>query len=456
MPRHADTVITPNTALRSARNSLPSPQRPGQSLSRAELADAINVALDALYPSRNMATQYVDFRWVGKLERGEHRWPSAERRAALRAVLGTTTDAQLGLYSPRRTARADIGLGSLTEAAWIGALPDEMAEFPGPWAPDMQVPKRIERPHVEALRRSITLFEDWDHRYGGGLARAAMAGQFEWASRAIRQSSATNVVRREWLSTAARLGDLAGWACFDAGENVGTSRGYFVRSIQLATEAEDIQQRAHTVTSLSRHLTYSGKAKEALEIIGLVRAEWRALPPLGRAVVGIVEARAHANNNDAGECLRAVSFCDDQFAASPADGTHDSTWGYYADLGQILGDAGHAMCDLALATSDPALMDATIARLHAAYGLHPTEVARSRALTMIRIACLQARQGDVAGALHSTRAGSADAEGVHSSRLQDDLRVLHGILGSDAVEPGLRDEVAAALGQLGGLAESQG
>ncbi|MGV9978154.1 hypothetical protein ACWDUH_10795 [Micromonospora wenchangensis] len=400
-----------------------------------------------------MATQYVDFRWVGKLERGEHRWPSAERRAALRAVFGTATDIQIGLYSPRRTARAETGPESLTGAAWLGPLLGEVAEPPVPWAPGMRAPDKIERPHVEALRRSITLFEDWDHRYGGGLARAAMAGQFEWASRAIRQSSATSAVRREWLSTAARLGDLAGWACFDAGENAGTSRGYFVRSIQLSTEAEDVQQRAHTVTSLSRHLTYSGKAKEALEIIGLVRTAWRELHPLGRAAVRIVEARAHAHNRDAENCLRAVDLCDEQFAASPADDALDSTWGYYADPGQILGDAGHAMCDLALAVGDRALIDATIARLQAAYDLHSTAVARSRALTMIRIACLQVRQGDVASALQSARAGSADADGVHSSRLQDDLRVLHRALESIAVEPDLQDELAAMRAHLGRLAE---
>ncbi|MEV6695297.1 XRE family transcriptional regulator [Micromonospora sp. NPDC051196] len=53
---------------------------------------------------------YVDFRWVGKLERGEHRWPSEERRAALRMVLGTVTDVDLGLYIPRRSASHQTGV----------------------------------------------------------------------------------------------------------------------------------------------------------------------------------------------------------------------------------------------------------------------------------------------------------------------------------------------------------
>ncbi|GGM85001.1 hypothetical protein ACFFX1_20595 [Dactylosporangium sucinum] len=98
MPRHPDAVITPNTLLRDARLRTPSPLRTGQSMSRPELADAVNTAIDQLYPRRDLTTQYVDGRWIGKLERGEHRWPSDERRTAVRHVLHTTTDTELGLY----------------------------------------------------------------------------------------------------------------------------------------------------------------------------------------------------------------------------------------------------------------------------------------------------------------------------------------------------------------------
>ncbi|ROO63068.1 hypothetical protein EDC02_5080 [Micromonospora sp. Llam0] len=104
MPRHPETVVTPNALLARARRQLSSPQRTGQRLSRSELADAVNAALDRLYQGRNLGALYVDNRWIGKLERGEHRWPSPERRAALRHVLGAGNDAELGLYSPRRTA----------------------------------------------------------------------------------------------------------------------------------------------------------------------------------------------------------------------------------------------------------------------------------------------------------------------------------------------------------------
>jgi hypothetical protein len=119
-------------------------------------------------------------------------------------------------------------------------------------------------------------------------------------------------------------------------------------------------------------------------------------------------------------------------------------WGYYADAGQILGDAGHALFDIVMSTNDGKRVGPTIDRLEAAYAVHPVEVARSRALTVIRIACLRARAGDLGGALESTRTGLADAQGVHSARLSDDLRLLDSVLASVDPDPGLADEVAAA------------
>lgn len=75
MPRHPEMVVTPNALLARARTQLSSPRRTGQRLSRSELADAANAALDRLYPGRSLGALYVDNRWIGKLERGEHRWP---------------------------------------------------------------------------------------------------------------------------------------------------------------------------------------------------------------------------------------------------------------------------------------------------------------------------------------------------------------------------------------------
>jgi hypothetical protein len=238
----------------------------------------------------------------------------------------------------------------------------------------------------------------------------------------------TDRLKREWQKTAARLADLAGWACFDAGEQPNVAQRYFLTAIQLAGEAGDVQQRTHTATSMSRHLTYNGRTAEALSVIDMARLGWRELPPLGRAVIGIVEARVHGKMGNAQACHRAVDLCDDNFAASPLGGSQDPVWGYYADAGQILGDAGHALFDLAMNSGDEDQADATINRLEAAYATHPPEVSRSKALTMIRIACLKARHHDTPGACDAAEIGVDDARQVRSHRVTHDLQQLNTVL----------------------------
>ncbi|MEV5692570.1 hypothetical protein [Micromonospora globbae] len=226
-------------------------------------------------------------------------------------------------------------------------------------------------------------------------------------------------------------------------------------AIQLASEAGDVQQRAHSATTLARHLTYLGRVSDALDVIGLVHSDWREIPTLGRAAVRIVEARAYARSHDGSACIRAVGLCDEDFSASGLDGAEDPVWGYYADTGQILGDAGHALFDIVMTNSYRKQADPTISRLQSAYSYHPVEAARSRALTMVRIACLQLRNGDVTSGLTSMQAGLADARGVYSSRLRDDLRVLGSILANTQPEPSLADELAAARAHVAELVRSQ-
>lgn len=81
-----------NNLLRAARLALRSSSGSGRPMSRQELADAVNAHTHAHCRSA------VDARYIGKPERGEHRWPSEPYRTALREVLGKTTNANLGFF----------------------------------------------------------------------------------------------------------------------------------------------------------------------------------------------------------------------------------------------------------------------------------------------------------------------------------------------------------------------
>jgi len=90
-------VAEPNLLLRKARLALASPSGSGGPMSRQELADAVNRHLHAAGVSGLVATAG----YVARLERGCSRWPRAAYREALRAVLGVSSDAELGFALPR-------------------------------------------------------------------------------------------------------------------------------------------------------------------------------------------------------------------------------------------------------------------------------------------------------------------------------------------------------------------
>jgi hypothetical protein len=88
----------PNDRLRALRLSQLSPSGSGRRLSRQELADLVNAELlrsDGRYGA-------MDATYIGKLERGEHRWPQERYRRAFRVVLGAQTDSELGFFVIRR------------------------------------------------------------------------------------------------------------------------------------------------------------------------------------------------------------------------------------------------------------------------------------------------------------------------------------------------------------------
>jgi len=125
--------------------------------------------------------------------------------------------------------------------------------------------------------------------------------------------------------------------------------------------------------------------------------------------------------------------------------------GYYADKGQILGDAGHGLFDLAFADDDEIQAQATISRLDAAYTIYPAEIVRSRALTMIRIASLKALHQDIGEALDAAEIAVADARQVQSHRVTDDLRVLDTVLGRTATRRRADDRVANVRASIAAL-----
>jgi hypothetical protein len=127
--------VEPNRKFRAARESTPSPTTPGYSMSRTELAEAVN---EHLWRTTKKHYASLDARAIGRYERGEIQWPTALYRTAFRAVLGASTDADLGFYPFRRagsTSRSPIASASgpdpVTETAGRAAPVRRLGAEPG-------------------------------------------------------------------------------------------------------------------------------------------------------------------------------------------------------------------------------------------------------------------------------------------------------------------------------------
>jgi hypothetical protein len=107
---HNKAPCTPNQKLvgrflrtASAVRALPD-GRPAR-MQRPEAVAAINRIMTGLFPDVDLTAingGLLDERELGRYERGEVRWPSRYRRAALRAFFDVTTDNDLGFYHSRR------------------------------------------------------------------------------------------------------------------------------------------------------------------------------------------------------------------------------------------------------------------------------------------------------------------------------------------------------------------
>lgn len=280
MPRHPETAITPNVLLSDARQRLASPQRLGQCMSRAELADAVNTALGQLYPARDLTAQYVDFRWIGKLERGEHRWPSEERRAALRLVLNVATDTCLDLYSPRRTDTAKAPLSSGFQPA------------PGSWDET-----------IYHLRTQWHLLVQNDKLFGPGYALIGVAAQLTLLDQFL--CDAPSLFRPPLIRLAAQYAESAAWLSQSLSEHA-EGHHWTEKALAWAKTIEDPTMTAWATYRSSQHWLLAGNPRRAVDQVESAMRHDKQLPQPMRAALRVQHAHALAAKGRHPEAMRLL------------------------------------------------------------------------------------------------------------------------------------------------------
>jgi hypothetical protein len=413
------TVAEPNAKLRILRNHAPSGIAPGDSMSRAELAEAVNT-----YLWKTTAKQYdLDSHAIARYERGDVIWPSAHYRAGLRAVLGVSTDADLGFRPTRRgnttAARTppDSALAVLDygESVDLGTSP---IEFLADLCMETPTPTHVgwvDVDHVRATTRAVAMSENL---FGGGLSCDAAAGQLRWAARLLDSQTSDDNVRRALFEAVGNLGGVVAFSAFDVADYQSADR-CFEFALWCAGQGGSWALRANTLTDMARKAVYLGDADDALSLVEFAQVRSDRVSATARAMMSAIRARLLALSGRYADAQAEVDNADLHFAER--DPATDPAWLCYYDEAEHQGSTGRALIPVARAA---ARVELAAPRLEAAIRLHDDHYPRSRTFSRTRLAALMMAVDNPQEAATIGRQAVADAASLRSKRIVAELQDL--------------------------------
>jgi tetratricopeptide (TPR) repeat protein len=337
----------------------------------------------------------------------------------------TTTDLGLGPAAPRQLTWSEGATATvLREACATGhdGQPYRTAALAVPAWPDLspspasQPPpgdNRPGRPEVRSAAAMLRLFSDTDMVFGGGHARLALAGYLRSTIAPWLAGDTRPNVRRELMTTAARLSYLCGFMCFDD-ELHGKAQRHYLTSLRLSAESADSIGYALTLRALSVQARLLGHCRPAVDLAeaAVHTATSRATPRVHAFLLGQL-AVAHAADGDRHDALKALTAAEkhlsraDQYTPGVAAYHASSLAHQQAATTACLGDRRNA-----------------IKALETSIQHRPAEERRSRAITLARLAELQLAEGHLEQACHTWRHFLDDYPHLTSRRADTAMKTL--------------------------------
>jgi hypothetical protein len=422
-------VPTPNDKFRDARESTESLTNPGYSLTRQELAELVNTWIWEHHHKPADKPTELDRNYIGKLEQGVIRWPGKVYRETFRAVLGVSSDAELGFVNTlsRRTAVKlktvdPVKRQQFVHNATVGAvsgliLGNSLAELLEGIGEPTLTPTRVGATDIAHIRTITRDFKSWGHTYGGEMIREVAMAQLRCSSGLLKASCPDDLLP-ELHAALGELAEVAGYLALDAGAHTEAHR-VFSFALSCAEHAKDWNLRACVLSSMAEQAFCTGQPDEGLTLAewALVRQDW--LSPATRAQLHTDRALALATMRRVQETLSAVGTADEYFAHLTPDDEPPSTAGYTDAHHALL--TGRPLFDLAILGGDPG--EAT-ARLAAAAAGHPEGHACGRAVCLTKLASLTMATGDPRQAVTIGNEALEIAGTIRSRHTTDELREL--------------------------------
>ncbi|WP_406269542.1 sporulation protein [Streptomyces sp. NBC_00191] len=368
-----------------------------------------------------------------------------------------TPDANMGLDFPRDPAdavraatsfwssvnRRDFLTGSgfavsaftIPVTRWLVTPADDTAHHTGG--------RQVGRADLDELRDAADDARRWDSKYGGGNWKAnSVTTCLQERAAPMLQGSFTDEVGRELFSVTAELSRLAGWTAFDVGEHEAAQR-HFIQALRLARSGGDVQLGCYVLTTMAMQSMLRGFASEAIDMAqgAFERAKGQAAPRV-LAFTKLIEARAHARENDPRAASRALAASEDLLGQANADSGREPAWIDFYHHARLSADAAEVFRDL----KNP---KAALTWNQQAAAMPPGVFTRSvgMRLAIVATAHLQARDLD-----HGLELGHRSVDilaRVQSSRAKDYVSEFNAALAPWRREPAVREFIHRTRKELG-------
>lgn len=407
--------MSPNIQLQQRREGTPSRVVPNTTMSRGELADAIN---ERVWQTTGVRRD-LDAHAIARYERGIVRWPNADYRRAMNHILGAS-DAELGFVRARRRptsgTQPDRALavnlfspfGPSFESSGLGPSSDSAGPVVG----------RVGRHEIDAIRAATKTAALTENLHGGGSSAVVAANDTLTRFAPMAHSTVSVDLRRSLLEAIGNLSSVVGYTAFDAGVFLDADR-HFQFALWCADSAGSWDLRASSLADMARRSAFVGDADSALSLIELAQVRSDRLAFTVRAMLSAMRAQYLAALGRTDEVVAEVEHADGLFAFRTPDS--DPPWMCFYDKAEHLGSTGKA---LALAAEARNSIDVAAPRLRYAIDMHGCEYPRSRAFSQIRLAALTMQLGDPREAAALGMEAVKHSRALRSARIVTELRGL--------------------------------
>jgi tetratricopeptide (TPR) repeat protein len=268
--------------------------------------------------------------------------------------------------------------------------------------------RRIDEAIVDDLDRIVAAKRRVDDALGGGVLYHSVRAELSFVVDLLKDSSYSESIEQRLYGAAAELSRLAGWACFDSGDEARAQR-YFLVALRAARQSGDKALGAHVLGFMGLQATMTGDSRAAVTLLnsGHEGAAAQMTATEQAALFGRL-ARAHGKGGDA----RFVDVCAgkafEYMARSKPENDPDRIyWCDEADLSGMIGE-GY----VALGRPDKA-----IPYLRRAVDGLAASFPRDQVVCIANLASAYLAAGDLGRALFEARRGAAIAAELNSDRV---------------------------------------